>query len=305
MNSSLQLLSIIIPHLNQPEALACCLASLAKQGHDMSGVEIIVVDNGSDEMPDSVCRNFPDVRLEHEPEPGPGPARNRGIAVSTGEILAFIDADCVADENWVCTVCDEFAGERNDIVGGDVRIALADPADPTMLEAYESIFAYRQKEYIERQGFSGTGNLAMRRAVYETIGPFAGIEIAEDRDWGQRATGLGFPTRYVPRMIVYHPARRDMSELRAKWDRHVSHDFAAKARGRFGRLRWIGLIGATFLSPLAGIPRILFSDRVTSWRERRLAMVVLLRIRAYRALRMADILFRGRAGRTAGSWNRT
>jgi len=79
------------------------------------------------------------------------------------------------------------------VVGGDVRIAVANPRRLTHLEAYESIFAYRQQEYIETMGFSGTGNLAVGREDFERIGPFAGIEVAEDRDWGRRACGPSAP----------------------------------------------------------------------------------------------------------------
>ena len=109
-------------------------------------------------------------------------------------------------------------------IGGDVRIAVTDPMRFTQLEAYESIFAYRQEEYIRKFGFSGTGNLAMHREDFELVGPFAGIKVAEDRDWGRRAKALGLQIQYVPDMIVYHPARVTFSELYKKWDRHIAHD---------------------------------------------------------------------------------
>lgn len=86
--------SVIIPHLNQHEALTRCLASLAGQG----AAEIIVVDNGSRAPLDDVMAAFPDVRFLREPTPGPGPARNLGVMHATGEVLAFIDADCRAEK---------------------------------------------------------------------------------------------------------------------------------------------------------------------------------------------------------------
>ena len=82
----------------------------------------------------------------------------------------------------------------------------------TALEAYESVFAYRFKLYIEEHGFSGTGNLVVRRADFKTIGPFRGIEVAEDIDWGQRARAAGYTFVYVPEMIVFHPARESIQE---------------------------------------------------------------------------------------------
>lgn len=299
-------ISVVVPHLNQPEALRRCLTSLAEQAHDMvTDTEIIVVDNGSTELPVDICRTFPAVRLVQEPDPGPGPARNTGVQRSTGEILAFIDADCIADRNWIKSLHDALTAACSpQIVGGDVRIAMPDPARPAMLEAYESIFAYRQKNYIEQQGFSGTGNLAMHRTVHRAVGPFAGIDVAEDRDWGHRATRLGFRIAYLPQMIVYHPARQSMAELRDKWDRHISHDFVEKAQGRAGRLRWLLLMLAVAVSPLVQLPMIIMSDRVKTVRGRSLAFLVLLRIRFYRVVRMADFLFRGSSAATSQAWNR-
>ncbi len=299
-------ISVIIPHLNQHEALRHCLASLAKQSFDAGKIEIIVVDNGSRQSPAEFCSAFNRVRLFEEPEPGPGPARNKGVAQARGPILAFIDADCTADENWLITVAGVFAKDNStQIIGGDVRIAVINPARLNMLEAYESIYAYRQKDYIERQGFSGTGNLAMRREAYEAVGPFAGIDVAEDRQWGQRAAAMGFRLDYVPGMIVYHPARRTFAELCAKWDRQVAHDFAEKAGGgALGRLRWFGLTMAVAGSPVVELGRIVGSSRVNSWQARLMATFVMIRIRLYRAFRMTGLLVNGRRAARSRAWNR-
>ena len=66
-------ISIVIPHLNQPELLAKCLACLHGQSVDMARTEIIVVDNGSAEPPRSVVEAFPGTLLATEATPGPGP----------------------------------------------------------------------------------------------------------------------------------------------------------------------------------------------------------------------------------------
>lgn len=300
------IVSVVIPHLNQTEHLQRCLASLAQQNFDPNRVEIIVVDNGSSQLPNEVCAGVPGVILLQEPTPGPGPARNLGVSRSRGKILAFIDADCTADPGWLAAIEARLGDAGNaKVIGGDVRIARRDPQRPTMLEAYESIFAYRQEEYITHQGFSGTGNLAMRREVFDAVGPFAGIELAEDRDWGRRATAMGFAVRYMPEMIVYHPARQSFAELCTKWDRHVSHDFEEKAQGLAGRLRWLGLTVAVAVSPLFEARRILASKRVATARERRLAAQAMLRLRLYRSRRMLSAFLGGPSGQSSGAWNRS
>lgn len=302
---STAVISVVIPHLNQPDHLRSCLQSLARQAYDMSRVEIVVVDNGSMHPPAGICSAFDGVRLVEEPTPGPGPARNLGVKVSCGAILAFIDADCTADPNWLIVIDRALADASTaTVLGGDVRIARRDPQRATMLEAYESIYAYRQQEYITRHHYSGTGNLAMRREVFDAVGPFCGIDRAEDRDWGRRAVRLGFTVRYAPEMIVYHPARQSFAELCTKWDRHISHTFAEDARGLAGRLRWLGRTAAVAGSPLFEARRIMTSPRVATARERLSAAAALIRIRLYRASRMLAVLIGGTSARSSRGWNR-
>ena len=294
-------ISVVIPHLNQPDMLARCLASLAAGRRQAD--QIIVVDNGSARLPDDICARY-GAQLLSEPTPGPGPARNLGVAQSSGEVLAFIDADCLAAPDWLAVAEATLADPAAMILGGDVRIAYADPTRLTQLEAYESIYAYRMERYIAREGFTGTGNLVVRRAALAQVGPFAGIGVAEDRDWGQRATAMGHRIRYVAAMKVYHPARRQFSELCQKWDRHMAHDFGRARTLRGGMLKWAAKTVAMGLSPLAELPRILLSDRVTGLHARGLAMAGLTRIRAYRAGKMVWLWAGGDPAVLAGRWNR-
>jgi len=295
--------SVVIPHLNQPAFLDRCLASLmagARQPH-----EIVVVDNGSKDMPQSICDAYPGVRLIREETPGPGPARNRGIAETTGEILAFIDADCLADPNWLAAATTAMADPTAQILGGDVRIAYDDPENLTVLEAYESIFAYRMDRYIAREGFTGTGNLVVRRDVLEAVGPFGGLDVAEDRDWGQRATSRGFDLRYVAEMKAYHPARKSFAELRQKWDRQLAHDFNETRATDPLRLKWGIKTLAMALSPIAEVRKVMASDRISGPIARLRAFACLTMIRFYRTSRMVWLLAGGDPNQLSGRWNRT
>ena len=297
-----QRISVIIPHLNQPEFLSRCLASLAAGQRPPE--EIFVVDNGSRALPTAVCAAHSGVTLLVEPIPGPGPARNLGITAASGDILAFIDADCLADPGWLTAAEAAMADPAAMILGGDVRIAYADPARLTAIEAYESIYAYRMDRYIAKEGFTGTGNLVVRREVLAKVGTFAGIGVAEDRDWGQRATALGFAIRYVPGMKVYHPARQTFVELCQKWDRQTAHDYVKAAlEGR--RLRFAAKTLAMGVSPLAEAPRILASNRIVGPRNRCLVFLTLARIRLYRTRKMAHLLAGGDPEKLSSRWNRT
>lgn len=288
-------ITVVIPHLNQPQMLERCLASLADNTRQPD--EIIVVDNGSSTLP-QVPKN---VTLLQEKTPGPGPARNLGVAHAKGNVLAFIDADCLARFDWLEEA--ERAITRAEILGGDVRIGYVNPAQLTVLEAYESIYAYRMKRYITEENFTGTGNMIVRRDVIDEVGPFAGLSVAEDKDWGHRATAMGYRIVYVPRMRVYHPARRTFFELYAKWDRQLAHEFAM-INDASGKLHWLLKTAAMAVSPLFEMPRIATSRRVPNLVSRFKAFAGLSRIRLYRTGRMIDLLLRGRPERLAAKWNR-
>ena len=295
-------ISVIIPHLNQPEFLQESLTAVHSQSDHGARVEVIVVDNGSQVMPTEICDRWPGVTLLREETPGPGPARNKGIEIASGEVLAFVDADCRAHRGWLAAIERAFSDRGTDVIGGDVQVPFADPQDPTPLECYERIYAYRNQNYI-RSGYSGTGNLAMRKSAFEAVGPFAGIEVAEDRDWGHRAGRAGFSISYVPEMIVYHPARQAFSEMRRKWDRHIMHDFS-RVKGVGDRLRWLLRAVAVAASPLGEVWRVVTSDRLSGARQRWRAFRCLVRTRLYRSKRMISLIFGSGQHSAEGVWNR-
>jgi glycosyltransferase involved in cell wall biosynthesis len=298
-------ISVIIAHLNQPDLLRQCLRSLTNQTYPADRFEVIVVDNGSTIPPRTVVEQFKNTRLEFEPIPGPGPARNRGTEVARGDVFAFIDSDESAERSWLMTIARRLTATDEDIVlGGDVRIACRNPDHPTLLEAYESVFAYRQQEYIEKQGFSGTGNLAVRRSDFFKIGPFGGINVSEDRAWGRDARAHGYRIVYVPEMVVFTPARNSFNELRAKWDRHILHDYEDWRQAGRSRRTWQLRAVAVMLSMAVDIRRIIASHRISGMAARLKATRVLARIRLYRAITMVRVAARATVPHEAHFWNR-
>jgi GT2 family glycosyltransferase len=291
MSSPKPAVTVVIPHLNQQAALEACLASLEAQSIGRAAFEVIVVDNGSDVLPADVVDRFPNARLLEEPQPGPGLARNRGVGSAVGNILCFIDADCRADSRWLEQALHSFASAPPaTVLGGDVRIWRDDTTKFSAIEAYESVFSYRFKMYIEKQGFSGTGNLAVRREDFEKVGPFRGLDVAEDIDWGRRARAVGMTIRYEPGMIVYHPARSSLRELFVKWDRHLHHELAAARSRPLWRVRWLGRAAMVLASPLLDIGKVVKSEHLDGWTARLKAIAVLIAVRCYRAWRMLAMM---------------
>lgn len=277
-------LAVIIPHYNDVPRLERCLAELMK--NDIGTAEILVVDNNSPVPPDMLHTKFPQVRFLSEKEKGAGPARNHGVAMSTAETLVFIDADCVPAHDWL-TVARKVAPSA-DLIGGRVDVFEETPPPRSGAEAFEKVFAFDFRNYIEVQGFSGAGNLVTSRSVFTDVGGFR-TAVSEDNDWSQRATSKGYRLVYADDLVVSHPSRSDWAALRLKWHRLTQEHFAllqSRTPGLSGRMRWIFKALAMPLSALVHIPKILKSQKLTTTGERFRAIATLFHLRLTRMVWM-------------------
>jgi O-antigen biosynthesis protein len=92
--------SVVVASFNGARTLPVCLDSLHRLNYP--DYEVILVDDGSTDGTAGIAASFPKTRcLHHETNQGLSVARNTGIAASDGEIIAFTDADCRADEDWL------------------------------------------------------------------------------------------------------------------------------------------------------------------------------------------------------------
>ena len=92
--------SIVVASYNADHTLKACLESLGKLNYP--DYEIVLVDDGSTDTTPQMARQFPRVRyFRHDQNRGLSAARNTGIAAAESEIIAFTDADCRADEDWL------------------------------------------------------------------------------------------------------------------------------------------------------------------------------------------------------------
>lgn len=280
--------SVIVPHYNQTGLLALCLESLERQTLDRARYEIIVADNGTPDGLDAVRARFPGVIFTSAPERGAAPARNAGLKIAQGAAIAFTDADCVAAPDWLACGLAGLAGA--DLCGGRIVVTAADDSRLSAVEAFERVFAFRQRDYVERKSFAATANLFARRAAAEAIGPFTN-GLSEDVDWCRRGAALGFHLAFNDRSIVSHPARRDWSELVRKWDRIILERWNGFARASVrGRALWLLLAAATALSAAPHLLRVAFSPELRRLQDRAAAAGVLARIRFWRAARMTALL---------------
>lgn len=210
--------SVIIPVYNDAARLAQCLRALETQTYPRQAYEVIVVDNGSCESIEPVMAHFLQAKAMVEKLPGSYAARNTGIAHARGEVLAFTDADCLPTTDWVEQgVKKLYSLSSMGSIGGQVVVTFRDAAHPTAVELYEQIMYFNQQRFIEQQRFSLTANLFTFKAVVDQVGRFDHeLKSSGDKEWGQRASALGYPVIYAADARVFHPARSTLAELRQK-----------------------------------------------------------------------------------------
>lgn len=223
---SIPVVSVIIPVYNDPERLKTCLQALEEQTYPKDSYEVIVVDNGSDESIESIVTEFKQARASFEAHRGSFIARNKGISLARGDVIAFIDSDCIPAPDWIERgVANLLRVPNCGIVGGKVEFFFQDSDHPTVAELYDSNWHFNQKVFIEKENFSGSGNLFTFKRVFEHVGLFAGnlnsLDDSDDKEWGQRVASFGYSLVYADDVRVAHPARYSFDQLQEKVRRVV------------------------------------------------------------------------------------
>lgn len=109
----------------------------------------------------------------YEKQPGSYAARNQGISLAKGEILAFTDSDCIPAKDWLENGVAALKSNPNcGIVGGQVELFYQDPKHLTAVELYENYGAFTQQQNIEQFRFGVTANLFTFKSVFEPVGNF-------------------------------------------------------------------------------------------------------------------------------------
>lgn len=108
--------SVVVATYNGSRTLKNCLDSLTHQNYP--DYEVILVDDGSTDGTPDIAAQFPGVRYLRQNNGGLSAARNTGIRAATGEIVAFTDDDCRADQDWLYHLAGELLRNKFAGIGG-------------------------------------------------------------------------------------------------------------------------------------------------------------------------------------------
>ncbi len=214
---------MVIPVRNGEDLIADCIASVLACDYPPERREILVVDNGSTDATAQVIRRHP-VTYLHEPRRGVSNARNCGIAEARGEVLAFIDGDCIADPSWLTELSRPFTDPEVGCVAGELRHAPA----TTLAErqATRLLGAWQRYAVNSNPPYAITANAAYRASVFERIGPFdPRMPRAQDVELGLRFSEHGeLKLHYSSRALVHH---RHRSTQRAFFRQQLGWSYGA------------------------------------------------------------------------------
>jgi cellulose synthase/poly-beta-1,6-N-acetylglucosamine synthase-like glycosyltransferase len=193
-NSSLPMVSVIVPARNEEQHIANCLESIARNNYPIDKFEIIAVDDRSNDNTANIIKGLsekylnvkllqvfhPSTEINLQGKPG---ALQAGIDIAIGDILLFTDADCIVGENWIRTITDVFQ---------DKSIGLV--CSFTYIDGKKFFDIYQSIEWIYMHALGAAGiatfqplgcfgnNLALRRSDFMKFGGFRGIEFSVTED---------------------------------------------------------------------------------------------------------------------------
>ena len=208
------LVSVIVPVRDGGQLLDSLLAAFGRQTLPRTQFEVVIADDGSSDPPVALETEDGHIRVLPGPPVNSYSARNRGVAASRGKILAFCDADCIPEPDWLE---EGMAGLRYaDVCAGRFRFLV--PEDRTVWTLID-MDSSKNHEHLVTRGLAETANLFMRREVFERIGGFdASVSEHGDFDLVERLIASGASLRYSESAVCWHPARKTgYSVLRAHW----------------------------------------------------------------------------------------
>lgn len=181
------LVSFVIPVRNDVLRLQRCLASIVRNDYPRELIEIVVVDNDSTDGSARAARECSAIVLKSSGD-SVAALRNKGARAALGSIIAFADSDHEIDRNWIATAVDVLSDPDVAAAGSP---CLTQPSPTWVQQQYDGLRSRPTRR--EDVSWLGSGNLAVKRAVFERVGGFdASLTACEDVDLCNRMTQAGY-----------------------------------------------------------------------------------------------------------------
>ncbi len=194
-------ISVIIPNYNGGSTIKTCLDSVYSSHH--GNIEVIVVDDCSTDNSVNIIRQFPCTLVQLEKRMGASKARNTGAEKGTGEILFFLDADCILATDTLSIAERALSREKNPIMGGTYeKIAF----DDTFFSTFQSLFIHYSETKKQEPDYIATHALIIRADLFKKSGGFAEhfLPILEDVEFSHRMRSAGYRLTMNPEIRVKH-----------------------------------------------------------------------------------------------------
>jgi glycosyltransferase involved in cell wall biosynthesis len=211
------IVSVIIPTYNRAQIIGDTIENIFQQTY--KNIELIIVDDGSTDETQSVLRSYGDnIRWTSQKNAGPAAARNRGIAMATGEIVAFQDSDDTWDptklerqvsllrraESAVCCICNAVVEHT------DFHVIAFDNA-PVKPAIEEGLWT-NPAEVLATRFLLFNQTVAIRKSALDRVGGFdESLRILEDHDLALRLA-MGGPWAFIRKPLATRQARVERTE---------------------------------------------------------------------------------------------
>ena len=196
-------ISVIIPNYNGSRTIGACLEAVLACADDDR--EIVVVDDCSGDGSGDIIRRFPCRFIQLEKRAGASGARNAGALSSSGDILFFIDADCLlqADTLRIVRKCLSTQPEGT-IIGGTYTPI---PHDPGFFSLFQSVFInYFEARNSDAPDYVATHALVIHAETFRKAGGFKEdfLPLLEDVEFSHRLRSAGHKLIMNPEIQVRH-----------------------------------------------------------------------------------------------------
>lgn len=196
-------ISVIIPNHNGAKTIGLCLEAAFKS--DYSDFEVVVVDDFSSDDSTAIIEKFPCRLIRLNEHGGASKTRNTGAANSRGEVLFFIDADCLLQPDTLAVAASTYGKEGpGAIIGGTYTML---PYDQNFFSTFQSVYIhYSETKNLCNPDYIATHAMLIAKDIFQKNGGFDEnfMPILEDVEFSHRLKKRGARLLMDKNILVQH-----------------------------------------------------------------------------------------------------